>query len=78
MTFFQHTQKLDLSRKRKIPNFIKKNGASLRLLKIAFMGAYGPCEGSSFMAEKFALYKREGIAPQLTTTNGFSRRGDCS
>ena len=47
----QNTQKLYLREQAQIPDFIKKQRAVFRLLKVAFSRSHGPREGALFVAK---------------------------
>ena len=65
------TQQLGLKVRRDVADFIKEQGATVSLLKLACMVGVSVCERAFYVAEEFTLEERLGDAPASTATMGF-------
>ena len=68
LLLLQGAQQLGLKFQRHVANLVQKERAAIRHLKSPLGLRPRSREGASFVAEKFALQQRPGIAAQLSAT----------
>lgn len=71
----QHMQEFGLHGKGQFADLVQQQGAPAGQFQHAGLAAPGRArERAALVAEKLGFHKRGGVAPQLTTTKGFSAR----
>ena len=72
--FLKRPQHLGLRRQRHVADLVHEQRAAVGLFELAPSLLDGRGEGAAFVAEEFASISSEGIAAQLTSTNGAAAR----